>query len=291
MNVWKCVTGAASVLAASIGIASADTAEINGAELYYDSIGDGPPILMMHGGLGLSHDYLRPYFDALAETHTVVYYDHFGNGRSARPDDYAQMTFDRLVSDGAALMAHLGHETFTLIGHSYGGFVAQEFAAQRPGLLDSLVLVDTLPALDSAPTVSGPDEQMAAFAKLFSQPMEDDDDWQSTWGEVIKLYFKDYPDDTGADLDARTVYEHRAWNAAGALLGSFNMLDKLPDITVPTLAMGGRFDGITPPEPGVERIAQLMPQASVVIFENSAHYPFIEEQEAFFATLSEWLNR
>ena len=281
----------AMAFAASACLASAETAEINGADIHYASIGDGPPILMMHGGLGLSHDYLRPWFDTLAATHTVVYYDHFGNGRSARPDDYAEMTFDRLISDGAALMAHLDHETFTLIGHSYGGFIAQEFAAQRPELLDGLVLIDTLPALDSAPTVSGPDEQMAAFAKLFSQPMAHDEDWQATWGEVIKLYFKDYPDDIGADLDARTVYEYRAWNAAGALLASFNMLDRLPGVTVPTLAMGGRFDGITPPGPGVERISQLMPQASVVIFENSAHYPFIEEQEAFFATLSEWLNR
>ena len=291
MGIWKRGAIVTVVMAASTCIASADTAEINGAELYYETIGDGPAVLMMHGGLGLSHDYLRPYFDTLADTHTIVYYDHFGNGRSARPDDYADMTFDRLVSDGAELMAHLGHETFTLIGHSYGGFIAQEFAIQRPGLLDGLVLIDTLPALDSAPNVSGPDEQMAAFGKLFSQPMADDADWRSTWSEVVKLYFKDYPEGTGADLDARTIYEHRAWNASGALLGSFNMLGKLPDVIVPTLAMGGKFDGITPPEPGVERIAQLIPQASVVIFENSAHYPFIEDQGAFFASLTEWLNR
>ncbi len=280
-----------AILTATAGAAFAETAEINGSEIYYESVGKGPAILMMHGGLGLSHDYLRPYFDVLADSHTIIYYDHFGNGRSARPDDYAEMTFDRLVSDGAELMSHLGHETFTLVGHSYGGFIAQEFAAQHPQRLDGLVLIDTVPAFDYTPSVTGPDEQMAAFGKLFSQPMADDADWQSTWGEVVKLYFKDYPAETGADLDARTVYEHRAWNAAGALLGSFNTLEKLPEVAVPTLAMAGRFDGITPPEPGVERISQLMPQATVVIFENSGHYPFIEEQDAFFASLSEWLNR
>ncbi|MCV6593558.1 MAG: alpha/beta fold hydrolase, partial [Silicimonas sp.] len=100
--------------------------EVNGAELYCESIGSGPAILMMHGGLGLSHDYLRPYFDRLAATHTVVFYDHFGNGRSAKPADYAEMSFDRLTSDADALMTALGHERFTLIGHSYGGFIAQE---------------------------------------------------------------------------------------------------------------------------------------------------------------------
>lgn len=128
--------------------ATADMAAVNGANLYYEQIGNGPAVLMMHGGLGLSHDYFRPYFEALAATHTVVYYDHFGNGRSDKPDDYAQMDFDRLVSDAAVLMTGLGHETFTLIGHSYGGFIAQEFAAAHMDRLDGLVLIDTVPAFD-----------------------------------------------------------------------------------------------------------------------------------------------
>jgi len=59
--------------------AAADTASINGGEIYFESVGEVPPILLIYGGLGLSHDYLRPYFDQLAETHTVVYYDHHGN--------------------------------------------------------------------------------------------------------------------------------------------------------------------------------------------------------------------
>jgi len=273
-----------------VSAASADTAQINGAEIFYEELGDGPPILMMHGGLGLSHDYLRPYFDGLAETHTVVYYDHFGNGQSAKPDDYAEMTFDRLTSDAAALMSHLGHETFVLIGHSYGGFIAQAFAADHAERLTGLVLVDTVPAFDYQPSVTGTDAQMAAFGKLFTQPMADDADWQATWGQVVQMYFKSYDPETGADLDVRTGYEHRAWNASGALLGSFNQLEALPKLSVPTLAIAGRHDGITPPGPGAERIASLVPNADLIIFENSGHYPFIEEQSAFFTALSNWLG-
>ena len=88
--------------------ASADMVEVNGANLFYESIGSGAPVLVMHGGLGLSHDYLRPYFDQLSATNTVVYYDHFGNGRSEKPDDYAEKNFDRLTSDAAAMMTELG---------------------------------------------------------------------------------------------------------------------------------------------------------------------------------------
>lgn len=282
---------AASALSVQMTAALADTAEINGANLHYETLGSGPAILLMHGGLGLSHDYLRPYFDQLAEDHTVVYYDHFGNGQSAKPDDYAEMTFDRLTSDAAELMTSLGHETFTLIGHSYGGFIAQEFAVAYGDRLDGLVLIDTVPAFDYQPTVSGSDEQMAAFGKLFTQPMADDADWQATWNPVVQMYFHQWDADTGADLDARTVYDHRAWNASGALLGTFNTLEKLPGITSPTLVIAGRHDPITPPEPGAERIAAAIPGAALAIFEDSGHYPFIEEQEAFFATLEQWLAR
>lgn len=291
MNILTRGVAALAMLAAGTVSTSADTAQINGADIYYETIGEGPPILMMHGGLGLSHDYFRPYFDVLADTHTVVYYDHFGNGRSARPDDYGEMTFERMVSDAAGLMTHLGHEQFTLIGHSYGGFIAQAFAAEHAERLSGLVLIDTVPVLDYAPSIAGPDDLMAAFGKLFSQPMADNVDWRETWGQVVQLYLKDYPTEIGADLDARTVYEHRAWNAAAALLGLFNMLEALPNIDVPALVMAGRHDGITPPGPGAERIGSLLPDATVVIFQDSAHYPFIEQQASFFEVLTEWLRQ
>ena len=285
------LTGGTICVAMAAGGSFADTLEVNGANLFYETIGSGPPILVMHGGLGLSHDYLRPYFDQLADTHTVVYYDHLGNGRSDRPDDYADMTFDRLSSDAAALMTSLGHETFTLIGHSYGGFIAQDFAVSYPDRLDGLVLIDTVPAFDYQPTVSGSNEQMQAFGKLFTQPMADDADWQATWKPVVQMYFHQWDPEIGADLDARTVYEHRAWNAAGALLGDFNTLEDLPRIETRTLVIAGRHDGITPPEPGAERIAGHLPNAELTIFGKSGHYPFIEEEEAFFETLDGWLSR
>ena len=269
--------------------ASADMVEVNGANLFYESIGSGAPVLVMHGGLGLSHDYLRPYFDQLSATNTVVYYDHFGNGRSEKPDDYAEMNFDRLTSDAAALTTELGYETFTLVGHSYGGFIAQEFAASYGDRLDGLVLVDTVPAFDYQPTVSGPDVNMAAFGKLFTQPMVDNADWRATWNPVAEIYFHQWDQEVGADLDARTKYEYRAWNAAGALIGSFNTLEKLPNVSTRALVIAGRHDGITPADAGAERIAGLLPNATLKVFENSGHYPFIEEEAAFFEALKVWL--
>ena len=273
----------------SFSSAAADTVEVNGANLFFESIGGGAPILIMHGGLGLSHDYLRPYFDQLSANNTVVYYDHFGNGRSDKPEDYAEMTFDRLTSDAAELMTALGHDTFTLIGHSYGGFIAQEFATKYGDRLDGLVLVDTVPAFDYQPTLRGPDENMAAFSKLFSQPMTDNVDWRATWNLVAAIYFHQWDPAIGADLDARTQYEYRAWNAAGPLLATFNTLQTLPNISVRALIMAGRHDGITPADVGAGRIAELLPNATLEIFENSGHFPYIEEEAEFYQTLTAWL--
>ncbi|MEP0944395.1 MAG: alpha/beta fold hydrolase [Rhizobiaceae bacterium] len=260
------------------------------SELYYETIGNGPALLMMHGGLGLSHDYLRPYFDQLAEDYTLIYYDHFGNGRSGRPNNFAELTFDRFIADGADLMAHLGHENYTLIGHSYGGFIAQEFAAKRQEALNSLVLISTVPALDYQPQFSGTDAQMAAFGRMFSGPMTSDEEWREAWSTAVEMYFHKYDDVTGRALDGRTVYEHRAWNVSGELLATFNTLDVLPKVSTPSLVMSGRHDGIAPPDSGGERIADLMPNAKLRVFENSAHYSFIEEEDTFFKELKGWLK-
>lgn len=270
---------------------TADTAKINGSDLYFETIGDGPPLLLMHGGLGLSHDYLRPYFDRLADNHTVIYYDHFSNGRSARPQDFDELNFDRLLSDAQHLMTHLGYEKFTLAGHSYGAFIAQEFASQNQHLLDGLVLINAVPALDYEPQVSGTGEQMAAFGRIFGGPMTSDQEWRTAWSSVVQMYFRRWDEATGADLDNRTIYEHRAWNQSLTLLANFSTLNALPKINTPTLVISGRHDGITPPEQGGERIAGLMPNAELVVFEESAHFPFIEQENAFFETLTNWLGR
>lgn len=226
----------------------------------------------------------------MAEDYTVIYYDHFGNGRSVNPDDYADMTMAALAADADGLRAHLGFDEMILIGHSYGGFIAQEHATTYGDTLRGLVLVVTVPAFDYAPTVSGTDEQMAAFGALFSGPQPDNETWRANWGLVIQLYFADYDPEIGAVLDENTVYNHTAWNYSGALLASYNMIEALPGLTMPVLAMAGAEDGITPAEAGAARIADLASNSTLVVFEGAAHYPFIETEAAFFEALHSWMG-
>ena len=262
-------------------------ANVNGTQLFYEVNGEGPPLLMMHGGLGLDHTYFRPWFDQLADVAQLIYYDHRGNGRSERT--YENYSHALLIEDADALRAHLGHEKITLLGHSYGGFLAQEYAARYPERLAGVVIANTVPVFDYQPAPNGTEEQMAAFGAAFSRPMEDDEDWRKTWGTLWQMYFTAYDPKIGDAIDATTHYAATAWNAVGPMLGEFNMLDKLGNIPIPALVVSGRNDFITPPGPGGERISSLIPNSELAIFENSAHYPFIEEEARFFEVMRNWL--
>ena len=285
------LTGAFVGLAAlSASSAWAEMLDVDGGQIYYETVGEGMPIMVMHGGLGLDSTYLRPYFDQLSDLGQVIYLDHRGNGRSSRPDDYSSITMETMIDDAEALRQHLGGQPMVLIGHSWGGFIAQEYAIKYQDNLAGLVLVDTVPVFDYAPTLSGTEEQMAALGELFSRPTTDDEDMRSLWNTVIPMYFQQGSPELFARLDAATTYSANAWNNAGGILANFNTLDDLPNVQTKTLAVAGAHDGITPYKPGALRIFSIMPNADVTLFYGSGHYPFIEEEEEFFSYLRNWIS-
>jgi len=253
--------------------------------------------MVMHGGPGLDHTYLRPWLDPLSKQMQVIYYDHSGNGRSPRRDGYDDISHASWIADADALRAHLGHERMFLLGQSYGGFLAQEYALAYGDRLDGLILVCTAPALDYMDVVvanaqrRGTPEQVRAVSEDLVRPMESDQDFRNLWLTILPLYFKRFDPDIAAATDAATHYNHRAHNQAfGACVPHFNVADRLSEITTPTLMISGREDWITPPAQG-ERIQAALPNAEFMIFEESGHFPFIEEQPAFLATLEDWISR
>ena len=264
--------------------------QINGSSMYFEVVGSGAPLLMMHGGLGLDHTYFRPFFDQLTDSYQVIYYDHRGNGRSERPENFEALTHQLLIDDAVALLDHLGLEKVSLFGHSYGGFLAQKFAIDHGDRLDKLILANTVPAFDYQPVPNGTEEQMAAFGAAFTRPMEDDADWQKIWSTLCQMYFKEYDAEIGDKLDAATHYSAGAWNAGSAALATFNTLEQLGGVGVSSLVVGGHHDFICPVEHGAGRISSLLPSAELAVFENSAHYPFIEEEGAFFSKVREFLG-
>jgi proline iminopeptidase len=124
-------------------------ARLNDTEIFYVEVGEGVPCLLMHGGLGGDHSALHPWLDPLGDVMRLVYYDHRGNGRSGRVPSET-ITFEQLCSDADALSEHLGFEEVTVLGYSFGGFVALEYALRYPERISHLILLDTAPTLDYA---------------------------------------------------------------------------------------------------------------------------------------------
>lgn len=272
-------------------------AQIHGHEVFYTVHGQGRPMLLMHGGSGLDHTQFRPWLDTLGDRVQLIYYDQLGQGRTSRPESYEDVGIDTWADEADALRNFLGHDKIILFGFSYGGFIAQEYALRHSDHLAGLILCDTAPVLDytdvimaNAQARSTP-EQMQFVIKALSEPAADDADFQKSWMTILPLYFKHYDPQVGAAMDATTHYSAGAFNhGMGRLLPAFNTVARLGEITVPTLIMAGQHDWITPPRQGAERLHAGIPNSQLVLFEDSGHFPYVEEHDSFIQTVSDWVS-
>lgn len=264
-------------------------ATVNGQKLYYVTLGQGVPVIFLHGGLGFDHQYFRPFLNPLADSAKVVFYDHLGHGKSDRPANFADLTFARLSSDCDALATALGFDKFVLVGHSYGGFIALDFALRYPRRLAGLVLACTAPDLTSGlrDPPGGTAEQQAALHRLFAGAKENatDQALRANWSAAVPLYYNNATPPAGvvADVDRRTIYSAAGFLRGFEILGGFDVVSKLPTIETPTLVQYGSGDiwrfGDN------ERLAKNIPGAKLTYFADSGHWPFQEEQAAYLGAV------
>src|SRR5512139_2012964 len=115
--------------------------QIRDASLFVKVVGQGYPLVLMHGGPSLDHTTLLP-LEPLADQFTLVFYDHRCNGRSEGAE-VSSMTLENLTADADALRQALGFDQWAVLGHSFGGNVALEYALRYPQNLSRLVLMNT----------------------------------------------------------------------------------------------------------------------------------------------------
>lgn len=262
----------------------------------YVSSGSGPPMIVL-GAVHVDHGYLRPWMDALGEVVQLIYVDQRGTGRSARLGPLDEVDHRVWVDDVEALRAHLGLDSIFLFGHSYGGFFAQEYALRYGERLRGLVLCGTTPVMDYPELLGTPanqrgtPEQVATVFHALSAPVADDRTLQEVWGEILPMYFWDPGSGAVDELRERSRCSAEAYNRAYfACLPHFDTLDRLGEIDVPTLVVGGRHDWVMPPAPGPERLHAGIPGSTLRMFERSGHFPFVEEQPEFVAAVGEWVR-
>lgn len=268
---------------------------VNGTVLFRDVVGEGPPLLLMHGGLGFDHSYFRPWLDPLGSDFQLIYYDHRGNGRSGEPEDWSAVDHAMWAEDADALREELGHERIVLFGHSYGGFLALEYALRHPERLSGLILCSTAPAADymeesvSIAAERGTAEQFEVLTTRLGTVLPDEATFRDAFRRLLPLYFHRYDEAVGSEMLRRMCTRVDAFNHAFLrCLTTYDVREDLARIDVPTLVLGGRHDWFPSLEAGPERVAAGIPGAELVIFEESGHFPFIEEQDRFVSVVRTW---
>lgn len=267
--------------------------DVNGTSLFYVEVGAGVPCLVMHGGLGFDHSHLRPWVDELGDTLKLVYYDHRGNGRSGRPP-LETLTYEQFAADADALREFLEVEAITVMGFSAGGAIALHYALGYPQHLERLILVGTHAAWDYGDEIAErlarkqpSPEMLAAFS---APPPTTDDAYAQMVETIMPLFFHDYSPVASQRFTGDVVWNASAYVRYGELLKAHNVVSRLRDIQVPVLVIVGRDDFITPPSQA-QRLAQGLPNAELVIFDDSGHLPYVEETEAFTSVVKDWLAK
>ena len=269
---------------------------LDDVELFYRTEGSGDPALVMHGGLGVDHTgYLNSGFRKLSDSLELTYYDHRCNGRTSCPG-IETLTHENLAGDAEKLRAALGHESITIIGHSYGGMTALEYAWRYPSNLRRVVLIATVPvdAREEAREIAQrrAPHLMATVDRVLRGDIDRDEEIVDVLIELAPLYLNDYRRFAKEKEDFKDMIPNAAafQHSFRELLPTYDVRDKLANIDVPVLVLGGRYDWICPLSQS-ELMHERLPNSELVIFEECAHALYVEQEEFFLTTVKDWLQR
>jgi proline iminopeptidase len=267
-------------------------AHVDSVDLFHVEMGRGLPCLVMHGGLGVDHTQFREGLDPLGDVARLVYHDHRGNGRSSRPP-VETLTLERLAADADALRDHLGLDKVAVLGHSYGGCLALQYALRYPHRLSHLLLVGTTAAWDYTDEIMVQLQRRglsAAVLTAFLDVAGDDAEFARNQKLVAAtLGFRTFDPERVERLFSSTVWSAAACVRSRELMAACNVVSRLGEIDVPTLILVGRHDFFCPPSQA-GRMHRGIRASEMVVLERSGHYPFVEEAEAFRDRVRDWLG-
>jgi proline iminopeptidase len=273
--------------------------------LHFRDIGAGPSIVVLHGGPDFDYDYLLPELDRLAERFRVIYYDQRGRGRSAggvRPDD---VTVESEMDDLEHVRRHFGLKSMAVLGHSWGGVLAMEYASRHPDRLTHLILMNTAPASQEDVQVfrqhlrrirsAGDVEAMQSLAAT-AEFRAGDLDVESEYYRIHyrpTLHAPELLDrlipwlranfTPERVLTARAIEDRlydQTWSSPG-----YDLLPRLRHLSVPTLVIHGENDFV--PVDLAAHVAEAIPGARLAALRQCGHFAYLEAPDAVVRQVSE----
>ncbi len=272
--------------------------QIRDVSLFVKVMGQGYPLVLMHGGPGLDHTSLLA-LQPLADQFTLIFYDHRCNGRSAGAE-VSSMTFENLTADADALRQTLGFDQWAVLGHSFGGNVALEYALRYPRNLSHIILMNTGGdqwwVNQNAPEIlakRGYNASVVQAARRFYNGQLTPGDFLRTSMKFMSAYFY---------RNFLLVMAHEVLSAGprpkmrpeplifgySQLLKDWTVMDRLSEIKVPTRVVAGRYDFLFPPEHQAI-LADRLPNAELVLIERAGHNPQMEQSAQVISAIRDFL--
>jgi proline iminopeptidase len=275
-------------------------ARVLGYDLYYRELGsnpDVPPVVLVHGGPGHSSLSFKGSFDFLAADRRVVYYDQRGSGNSEAkpmPGDYR---IEALVEELEALRREvIRADRVVVVGHSFGGAIAQRYALAHPDRVAALVLVGSVRANNGISSRTlwnwfGPALWSTALGFPPGDPAEADR-WFGNGADDADARARLFdPSRAEEILDGAGRVRFTTWREVSLSAAGHGYAKELTALQVPTLFIYGRADSPWTGKPAADEVCGLIPVCTAVAFERSGHWPFLEEPERFQAVVREFLSK
>lgn len=265
------------------------------------------PLLVLHGGPGCTHDYVDAFKDVANSGHPVIHYDQLGNGRSTHLPEKAPSFWNvaLFLDELQNLLDHLGiRDNYALLGQSWGGMLASEHAVLQPAGLRALIIANS-PA-DMYTWVLEANRLRQLLPENVQQTLLEHERAgtlkSAEYLEAARVFYDrhvcrvtPWPEEvarTFAQIDADpTVYHAMNGPTEFHVIGSmkdWSIVDRLSQISVPTLLISGRYDEATPTV--VKPYLDHVPDIRWALFENSSHMPHIEERMACMGTVVSFLD-
>jgi proline iminopeptidase len=272
--------------------------ELNGTDIFIKTIGKGEPIIVIHGGPGLSHDYFLPHFNSLAADHLLIFYDQRGAGRSSVDQNADNMNLDTFTEDLEALRKALKMDRIHLLSHSWGALIASSYATHYPEHVASLIYVTPVPVSQSF-TAQLSDKQAQRLDSAFisaRQQILDSDQFKSgslsAYEQLFKLSFSlTFQDKSQADLLQLNL--NKNFTTSQNLLKNFTGLEAYDYLRLLTknefksLVIHGKND-LSLLEAD-KQLAEAM-DGKLEIME-TGHFPFIEKPNEFTRLIRNFISR